>query len=68
VILRSDESRFDVDLTTGSETGYVRLTRSKDAPHDGSWYECELSVVGTGQTPEGNPMFDYTGVCTPRGR
>lgn len=68
VILRSDESRFDVDLATGAETGNVHLTRSNDAPHNGSWYECDLSVVGTGQTPEGNPMFDYVGVCTPRGR
>ena len=68
VILRSDESRFEVDLATGEETGSVHLTRSNDAPDKGSWYECQLVVVGTGQTPEGNPTFDYSGTCTRRGR
>lgn len=68
VILRSDESRFEVDLTTGAETGKVHLTRSNDTLDKGSWYECDLVVVGTGQTPEGNPTFDYTGTCTRRGR
>lgn len=67
LILRSDESRFEVNLATGEETGNVHLTRSNDAPHKGSWYECDLSVVGTGATSEGNPTFDYSGVCTPRG-
>lgn len=68
VILRSDESRFEVDLATGEETGKVHLTRSNDASDKGSWYECELVVVGTGKTPEGNPTFDYSGTCTRRGR
>lgn len=68
VILRSDESRFEVDLTTGEELGEVHLTRATDAPHKGSWYECNLVVVGTGLTPEGNPTFDYSGSCTRRGR
>ncbi|MDQ3671208.1 MAG: hypothetical protein M3364_02040 [Actinomycetota bacterium] len=68
VILRSDESRFEVDLATGEETGKVHLTRSNDAPDNGSWYECDLVVVGTGQSPEGNPTFDYSGTCTHRGR
>ena len=67
VILRSDESRFEVDLATGAETGRVHLTRSNDAPHKGSWYECDLAVVGTGLTPEGNPTFDYSGECIRRG-
>ncbi len=67
VILRSDESRFDVDLVTGEETGNVHLTRSNDAPDNGSWYECDLVVVGTGLTPEGNPTFTYSGACTRRG-
>lgn len=67
VILRSDESRFEVDLATGAEVGNVHLTRSNDAPDKGSWYECDLAVVGTGLTPEGNPTFDYSGVCTRRG-
>ena len=67
VILRSDESRFEVDLATGAETGRVHLTRSNDAPDKGSWYECDLAVVGTGLTFEGNPTFDYSGVCIRRG-
>jgi hypothetical protein len=68
VVLRSDESRFEVNLATGEETGAVHLTRSNDAPDKGSWYECDLVVVGTGQTPEGNPTFDYSGTCTRKGR
>lgn len=67
VILRSDESQFEVDLATGEEVGNVHLTRSNDAPDKGSWYECDLAIVGTGLTPEGNPTFDYSGVCTRRG-
>ena len=68
VILRSDESHFEVNLATGDETGEVHLTRSNDAPENGSWYECDLAVVGTGQTPEGNPTFDYSGTCTRKGQ
>ena len=68
VILRSDESRFEVNLATGEETGNVHLTRSNDDPDKGSWYECDLVVVGTGQTREGNPTFDYSGTCTRKGR
>jgi len=67
VILRSDESRFEVNLATGEETGEVHLTRSKDSPDRGAWYDCDLAVVGTGVTAEGNPTFDYSGECTPRG-
>jgi hypothetical protein len=68
VTLRSDEARFEVDLASGAETGSVRLTRSNDAPEPASWFECDLVVVGTGQTSEGNPTFDYRGVCTRHGR
>jgi hypothetical protein len=68
VILRSDESRFEVDLATGAETGKVHMTRSKDAPDKGSWFDCDLIVVGTGQTAEGDPKFEYSGTCTRRGR
>jgi hypothetical protein len=68
VILRSDESRFEVDLATGEEVGHVHLTRSNDAPDKGSWYECDLVIVGTGRTPEGNFTSDYSGECVRRGR
>jgi hypothetical protein len=68
VVLRSDESRFEVDLATGEETGKVRLTRSNDSSDKGLWYDCDLAVVGTGLTAEGNPTFNYSGECTRRGR
>jgi hypothetical protein len=42
----------------------VELRRSKDAPHKGYWYNCDLVVVGTGMTAEGNASFDHSGVCT----
>jgi hypothetical protein len=66
VILHSDESRFEVDLTTGTETGTVHLVGGSDAHGSGAWYECELVVVGTGHTAEGDPTFNYSGVCTRR--
>lgn len=67
VILHDDTFRFDVDLTTGATLGHVQLRRSKDAPNPGAWWECDLVVVGTGMTPDGDAMADYTGECTPRG-
>ena len=67
VILRSDESRFEVNLATGAETGRVHLTRSNDSAEKGQWYDCELAVVGTGVTAEGNPTFGYEGDCTRHG-
>lgn len=67
VVLHDDEFRFDVDLATGATTGEVYLGRSNDAPKRGGWYECTLDVIGTGLTPEGNGMVDYSGECTPRG-
>jgi hypothetical protein len=63
VVLQSVASRFDVDLATGEETGTVRLTGS-DAT--GARYRCDLVVVGTGQTADGDPTFDYRGVCARR--
>lgn len=67
VILHDDTFRFDVDLATGETLGTGRFSRSHDAPHKGGWYECDLIVVGTGATPEGNFTSDYTGTCTRRG-
>jgi hypothetical protein len=67
VILHSDQSRFEVDLATGEETGRVHLA-GRNNPQELGWqYQCDLDVVGTGQTPEGNLTFDYRGVCTRRG-
>lgn len=67
VILHDNTFHFEVDLNTGATTGEVHLGRSKDAPHRGSWYECDLVVVGTGVTPEGDNLSDYSGECVPRG-
>lgn len=67
VLLHDDTFRFDVDLNTGATTGVVNLGRSKDWPAQNGWFECDLEVVGTGVTPEGDNLSDYSGTCTPRG-
>jgi hypothetical protein len=67
MLLHDDTFRFEVDLATGATTGQVHLGRSKDATDNGQWYECDLSVVGTGMTPEGDALAEYSGVCTRRG-
>ena len=68
LLLHDDRFRFEVDLNTGATTGEVYLGRSLDAPHRGSWAECRLQVVGTGQTAEGDGVASYTGSCTRYGR
>jgi hypothetical protein len=67
VILHDDRFRFEVDLATGATVGEVHLSRSRDAPDPGAWYECDLEVVGTGMTPAGDAMANYSGSCTGRG-
>jgi hypothetical protein len=47
--------------------GRVHFARSNDSPDKGRWYDCDLAVVGSGVTPEGNPTFDYRGECTRHG-
>jgi hypothetical protein len=64
VLLHDDRFRFEVDLETGATTGEVHLGRSRDAAHEGHWYECSLNVVGTGMTPAGDATFTYDGECT----
>lgn len=68
VILHDDQFRFDINLANGATTGSVHLGRSKDAPDKGGWFECNLSVVVTGWTPEGDNLSDYTGECTKYGQ
>lgn len=58
-LLYDDEFRFDVNLTTGETTGKVYLTDRIAGPRA----RCELDIVGTGLTAEGNATFDYTGQC-----
>jgi hypothetical protein len=67
VVLHDDKFRFTIDLATGEDTGEVHLSRSKDAPDQGRWYECNLHAVGTGQTPAGDNLSDYTGECIRHG-
>lgn len=67
LLLHDDAFRFEVDLNTGATTGTVHLRRSQDAPDKGGWYECDIKVVGTGVTPEGDNLSDYSGTCTARG-
>ena len=67
VILHDDTFRFEVDLNSGATTGEVHLGRSKDAPEKGGWYECDLAITGTGMTPDGDGISDYSGTCRARG-
>lgn len=59
VLIYDDSFRFDVNLTTGETTGKVLLNQ----PMAGGQVKCHLDIVGTGSTPEGDAMVDYTGVC-----
>jgi hypothetical protein len=68
LLLHDDTYRFEVDLSSGATAGEVHLGRSLDAPHRGLWFECDLEVVGTGFTPEGDGLAEYTGTCTEYGR
>lgn len=64
VMIHDDQFRFQVNLATGEESGKVYLFNHIVGPK----VRCELEVVGTGLTPEGNPTFDYRGTCTFRGQ
>lgn len=59
VLLHDDEFRFDVNLVTGETVGQVFLVNRIDGPI----VRCELTVIGTGFSPEGNGLADYTGRC-----
>ena len=59
MMLYDDEFRFDVDLVTGETRGKIYLVD----PMAGPKTQCELDVVGTGMTPEGDGLASYTGRC-----
>jgi hypothetical protein len=59
VLIRDSRFRFDVNLTTGAETGSVYLSDHIAGPQ----VKCELKVTGTGKTADGNPTFSYSGNC-----
>ena len=63
VLLHDDTFRFEVRLATGETRGTVHLGRSLDAPRPSGWFECDLDIVGTGLTPEGDGLADYSGSC-----
>ena len=63
VMIHDDQFRFRVNLATGEEAGKVYLFDHIAGPK----VRCQLDVVGTGLTAEGNPTFDYRGTCTFRG-
>ena len=63
VLLHDDTYRFESDLATGATTGTVRLGPSDDAPAGSGWFVCDLDVVGTGLTSDGDATVDYTGTC-----
>jgi hypothetical protein len=64
VMIHDDQFRFDVNLISGEETGKVYLFNQLDGPK----VRCEIDVVGTGLTAEGNPTFNYSGHCWFRGK
>ena len=66
VVLHDDTFRFESDLATGATTGEVHLRRSDDAPSE-TWFECDLDVIGTGLSPEGDGLVDYAGPCVAQG-
>ena len=59
LMVHDDQFRFEVNLATGSEAGRVYFFDHIVGPK----VRCTLDVVGTGQTPEGNPTFTYKGQC-----
>jgi hypothetical protein len=63
VLIHDNQFDFRVNLATGEESGQVFLFDHVAGPK----VRCQLDVVGTGLTAEGNPAFDYHGTCTFRG-
>ena len=59
VLIYDDEFRFDVNLATGATMGKVFLTESIAGPR----IRCELEIIGTGFTPEGDGLANYSGRC-----
>jgi hypothetical protein len=64
VMIHDDQFRFEVDFTTGKETGQVFLFNHIAGPK----VRCALEGTGTGPNAQGNPTFTYIGECTFRGR
>jgi hypothetical protein len=59
VMVHDDTFSFDVDLRTVTGTGMVHLADRLDGPK----VRCDLTIVSTGMTADGNVAADYTGEC-----
>ena len=59
VMLHDDTFHFNIDLQTGTGTGTVNLVDRIDGPK----LRCQLTVVSTGMTADGNVAAEYTGEC-----
>jgi hypothetical protein len=59
VMLHDDTFRFDIDLRTGTGIGTVHLVDRIDGPK----VRCDLTIVSTGMTADGNVAGEYTGEC-----
>lgn len=59
VLLHDDQFRFDIDLATGATLGKAHFNNRLAGPN----IRCDLEIVGTGLTAEGNATVDYTGTC-----
>lgn len=59
VMLYDDTFRFDIDLRTGTGIGSVHLVDRIDGPK----VRCDLTIVSTGMTADGNVAGEYTGEC-----
>jgi hypothetical protein len=62
VLLFDDEFRFDVDFFNGTTVGKVFLNDRIAGPR----INCELDIIGTGVTAEGNGLASYSGRCKVR--
>jgi hypothetical protein len=58
-MIHDSQFRFEVNLTTGADSGSVYLLDHIAGPR----VRCTLRVVGTGKNADGNPTFNYTGEC-----
>ena len=59
VLLLDEFFRVEVNLVTGETSGMMLLID----PLDASRVQCVIRIFGTGMTPEGNGMADYSGRC-----
>lgn len=64
VMIHDGKFRFEVNLSTGKESGSVYLVDHIAGPE----VRCTLQVVGTGKDGDANPTFRYAGQCDFQGK